>query len=272
MVEKLRVAVGQLQSTPDVASNMAQIRRLVEEASSRGVHWLALPENAPYLGPESGKEAVAESMDGSLLKSIEAMSRDSGVAVLLGSTVESMTDGARTYNTSVLIDGSGQQVARYRKIHLFDVELPGGQRLWESEATAPGDEVVLAGLRGWSVGMTVCYDLRFPELYRRLRRRGAQVLCVPSAFTVRTGPDHWEVLLRARAIENQCYVVAPAQWGPHCPGRESYGRAMIIDPWGTVVAQVSDGVGLAVAELEMSRVSEVRRRMPCLEHARLLPQ
>lgn len=266
----VRVAVAQLCSAPSVSENLVVCERLVEEARGRGAQWVAFPENAPFLGRERDKLSIAEGLDGPVVSAFCEMARVNGVAILLGSTAEPGPDPGHVYNTSVLIDHRGSVVSVYRKIHLFDVELPGGQVLLESEAVTPGSEVVVASLLGLEVGLTVCYDLRFPELYRSLRVSGAQVLCMPAAFTERTGRDHWEVLLRARAIENQCYVVAPGQWGEHFKGRSSYGRSMIIDPWGTVVAQVPDGVGVAVADVEPGVVEEIRRRMPCLSHARLL--
>jgi deaminated glutathione amidase len=174
---------------------------------------------------------------------------------------------ARVRNTSVLLGPDGETLAVYRKIHLFDVDLPGMEHLKESKAVVPGDEVVLAGTALGPVGLSICYDLRFPELYRELARRGARVLCVPSAFTERTGKAHWEVLLRARAVENLAYVVAPAQAGSHGGGRTSHGHAMVVDPWGAVVAQVPEGEGLAVAELDFERLERLRRELPALSHA-----
>ncbi len=270
MVESMRVAVAQLCSKPSPGENLEVCERLVVEAARLGADWVAFPENAPHLGPARSNLGVAEALDGPVVSAFAEMARASGVAVLLGSTAEAGPDPSRAYNTSVLLGRQGQILGVYRKIHLFDVELPSGQRLWESESVAAGEALTVAELEGFGVGMSVCYDLRFPELYRALRRRGAHVLAIPSAFTERTGRDHWEVLLRARAIENQCYVVAPGQWGEHLQGRQSYGRSMIIDPWGTVLATAPDGVGVALARIEVSQVEEVRRRMPCLSHARLL--
>lgn len=266
----VRVAVGQLCSTPDVTANLEACRRLCREAAQRGADLVALPENATFLGKEVDKLALMEPVDGALVGQFRAMARECGVSVLLGSYPEATSDPNRCGNTSVLIDASGETVAVYRKIHLFDVELPGGQVLLESNAIEPGTELVDVEHLGAHWGLSICYDLRFPELYRGLRQRGADALFVPAAFTSRTGPDHWEVLLRARAIENQCYVIAPGQWGNHMPGRDSHGRSVIIDPWGTVVAKVSDGVGVAVADVDLALVAETRRRMPCLNHARLL--
>ena len=267
---RMKVAVAQMCSVPSLAENMEVCGRLVEEAARAGARWVAFPENAPFLGLETDKLPIAEALDGPIVGAFKALARRHGLGILLGSTAETGPDPGRVYNTSVLIDSSGKLLADYRKIHLFDVELPDGKTLMESEAVAPGEDVVLADFDGVKVGLTICYDLRFPEIYRMLRARGAQVLCVPAAFTERTGRDHWEVLLRARAIENQSYVLAPGQWGEHFKGRRSYGRSMIIDPWGTILAQVPDGVGVALAEIDTDAVDEVRRRMPCLSHSKLL--
>jgi predicted amidohydrolase len=269
VMETVRVAVAQLCSTPNLEANLAVCARLTGEAAQRGADLVAFPENVLFLGTERGKLAVMEPVDGPLVRRFCALATEHRISVLLGSYPEAGPDADHSYNTSVLIGADGSTVAVYRKIHLFDVELPGGQVLRESDAITPGTDLVTVDHLGVRWGLSICYDLRFPELYRALRRDGADALFVPAAFTSRTGPDHWEALLRARAIENQCYVVAPGQWGNHIPGRDSHGRSMIIDPWGTVLATVSDGVGIAVADVQRTVVGEVRRRMPCAEHARL---
>src|SRR4029453_1326313 len=191
------------------------------------------------------------------------------ITLLLGSLPEHVPGDARVRNTSVLLGPDGSTLACYRKIHLFDIDLPGMEHLKEAKAVATGNEILLAATPLGPVGLTICYDMRFPELYRELVRRGARVLCVPSAFTERTGKAHWEVLLRAPAIENLAYVVAPAQVGTHAPGRASHGQALIADPWGAVVAQVPDGEGVAVAEIDFARQDRLRRELPALSHARL---
>jgi predicted amidohydrolase len=188
----------------------------------------------------------------------------------MGSFPERAEDASpRTRNTSVLFGPDGGSLAIYRKIHLFDIDLPGMEYLKESRTVAPGDAIVTAEAPFGVVGLSICYDLRFPELYRELSRRGAEVLCVPSAFTERTGRDHWELLLRARAVENLAYVFAPAQWGKHGENRASFGHAMIIDPWGAVLDEVKDGEGFALATLDFDHLAEVRRQLPVLSHRRL---
>jgi predicted amidohydrolase len=191
------------------------------------------------------------------------------LTLLLGSLPEKVAGDARVYNTSVLIGPDGAMIATYRKMHLFDIDLPGMEHLKESKAVRPGEELVVADAPFGRIGLSICYDVRFPELYRRLARQGARVLAVPSAFTERTGKDHWEVLLRARAIENLAYVVAAAQTGHHGGGRASHGHSMIVDPWGAVLAQVPEGEGVALAELDFARQDRLRRELPALGHARL---
>jgi predicted amidohydrolase len=190
--------------------------------------------------------------------------------VLAGSFHEAGPDSGHTYNTSLVFDRDGALAATYRKIHLYDVEIAGRVSYQESRTVAGGAEPVVADVDGVRVGLSICYDLRFPELYRRLAvEGGAQVLAVPAAFMLHTGRDHWEVLLRARAIENQCYVVAAGQIGDHEPGRTCFGRSMVIDPWGTVVAQAPDTVGMVVADLDLDRLTRIRRELPSLANRRL---
>jgi predicted amidohydrolase len=197
------------------------------------------------------------------------LARRHQITLLLGSLPEKVPGETRVHNTSVLLGPDGGTLAVYRKLHLFDIDLPGLEHLKESRSVLPGRAPVIAQTPFGPVGLSICYDVRFPELYRRLSRQGARVLAVPSAFTDRTGKDHWEVLLRARAIENLAYVVAAAQWGVHARGRASHGHAMIVDPWGAVLAQVPDGEGTAVAELDFERQDRLRRELPALDHRRL---
>ncbi|HEX6738323.1 MAG TPA: carbon-nitrogen hydrolase family protein [Vicinamibacteria bacterium] len=267
-------AVVQMTSSADVERNLAAAERLIDQAARRGAALVALPENFAYLRSEG--EPVPEAQDlgdegaSPWVQRLAAQARRLQITLLLGSLPEKVPGEARVYNTSVLLGPDGRRLARYRKIHLFDIDVPGLEHLKESRAVLPGSEVVVAETPGGPLGLSICYDLRFPELYRRLTRQGARVLAVPSAFTDRTGKDHWEVLLRARAVENLAYVLAPAQVGSHGRGRASHGHAMIVDPWGAILAQVADGEGVAVADLDFDRQDRLRRELPALAHARLL--
>jgi len=255
-------------STADVGHNLATAEGLVERAAARGASFVGLPENFGFLRSEGEPVPEPQTLDGPWVTRMAALARRLGVSVLLGSLPERIEGDARIYNTAVLLGSNGATLAAYRKIHLFDIDLPGMEHLKESKAVRPGEEVVVAETPLAPLGLSICYDVRFPELYRELTRRGARVLCIPSAFTARTGKDHWEVLLRARAIENLAYVVAPAQFGHHGGGRTSHGHAMIVDPWGQVVARVPDGEGVAVAELDLERQDRIRRELPALSHTR----
>jgi predicted amidohydrolase len=268
-------AVIQLSSQDDVSKNLARATLLIGEAARAGAQVVALPENFAYVGDDEGKLAVAERVDGRLddkgpvLAAIGAAARENSVYVVAGGMPETSEDPRKPYNASVLIDPHGAVVAVYRKVHLFDVDLPDGTSLRESDATSAGHEPVVARVRDVPLGMTVCYDLRFPELYRALERRGARIITVPAAFTLTTGKDHWHVLLRARAIENQVFVLAPAQHGKHPRGRQTYGKSLIVDPWGDVLAQCGEGEGFAVARLDLGYQDRVRAALPCLAHRRL---
>jgi len=194
-----------------------------------------------------------------------------GIFLLLGSFPERADSGTKPYNASLLLGRDGEILAHYRKLHLFDVALPGKPPYRESQQVAPGADIVTAPLPGtpFIAGLAICYDLRFPELFRAQTGRGANLLLLPAAFTSTTGRDHWEVLLRARAIENLAYVVAPAQWGEHAPGRRSYGRSLIVDPWGLILAQAPDGEGMITARLDFARLERLRQELPALRHRRL---
>lgn len=273
MSEPVTVAVVQMTSGPDVAKNLATASALVRKATARGARLVVLPENVAYFGDDDGKRAVAERFDpgaapgGIIGLTACALARETGAHLVWGGVPE-RTDAPTglTHNTAFVTTPSGDISARYRKIHLFDVDLPDGSVYRESGSVAAGREPVLADTPAGTLGLSVCYDLRFPELYGSLVRRGATLLAVPAAFTVPTGRDHWHVLLRARAIETQCFVLAAAQWGTHPNGRQTYGHALIVDPWGTVLAECADGEGVALAELDPSRVAAVRSALPCLRH------
>lgn len=262
-----RIAVGQMTATDDIDANFAVCDRLAGQAAAAGARLLVLPECFAFLGrKDTDLLEVMEPLDGPLLTRFASLAEAHGLWISFGGFPERHTE-THAYNAHILVDDDGQRRAVYRKIHLFDVDLPA-TRLLESKATTAGDEVVVVDSPVGALGPTICYDLRFPELYRLLAERGADVLLVPAAFTLTTGKEHWEVLLRARAIENQCYVAAAAQTGRHNERRESFGHAMIIDPWGTVIAQCRDGEGIAVADIDTDWLARVRARMPVWQHRR----
>jgi predicted amidohydrolase len=269
MSDRLLAAVVQMTSTSDVEKNLDTAERLVDEASRRGAAFVGLPENFAFLRSEGEKVVEAQALDGPWVRRMADLARRLRVTLLLGSLPEKVEGDTRVRNTSVLLGPDGRTLAVYRKMHLFDIDVPGMEHLKESRSVLPGEELVVAETPFGALGLSICYDLRFPELYRELVRRGARVLAVPSAFTEKTGKAHWEVLLRARAIENLAYVVAPAQVGTHAPGRASHGHALVVDPWGDVIAQVADGEGVAVAEIDFARQDRLRRELPALSHARL---
>ena len=265
----MRVAVCQVNSREDRPANLRAARDLLERAAAAGADLAVLPEYVDYLGPAATAPA-AEPIDGPTATFFAEAAGQLGIWVLAGSLHETGPSPGLTYNTSLLLDRTGRTAAVYRKIHLYDVQIPGRVSYHESATVAPGDAPVVADVDGVPVGLSICYDLRFPELYRRLAvDGGAKVVVVPAAFMAHTGRDHWEVLLRARAIENQCYVVAAGQIGDHEPGRTCYGRSMVVDPWGTVVAQASDVVGVTVAELDLGRLERIRLELPSLANRRL---
>jgi predicted amidohydrolase len=260
----LRVGLVQLNTQSDRATNLAAIERLVGEAAARGARFVMLPEYAPYLGPQAGYQEGAERVPGPLTDRFAALAQRHGVYLHAGSMVEQTETPGKYGNTTVVFNPAGEIIAKYRKIHLFDIEIPGKVSAKESDSVAPGDEIVTVAIEGITFGLAICYDLRFPELFRLLALHGAEVLCNPAAFTLYTGKDHWEVLLRARAIENQAWMLAAAQWGPHEPNAACYGRSLVIDPWGTVTAQASDGVGVVVTEIDTALVAKNRTEVPSL--------
>jgi predicted amidohydrolase len=269
--ERFLAAAVQMTSTSDAAANLAAATEGIRRAARLGARFVATPENTDFLGPHADKIARAEATDGPLCTHYARLAAEHGIHLLLGSFAERSSHPKKVHNTSVLFGPDGRIVTSYRKLHLFDVDVSAEARFKESDTVVPGDAVVTAETDLGTIGLSVCYDLRFPELYRALRDRGAFLLTIPSAFTLTTGKDHWEVLVRARAIETQCWVVAPGQSGRHDDGglRNSWGHSMIVDPWGHVVGMSSDGPGLALAEIEPRRVQEVRRGMPITTHRRL---
>lgn len=272
MPGSLRVAALQLNSSDRVAENLSVVAALAAEAAGQGARLLVLPENFAYFGPDPGRLALAEVLDdpdAPIQAGLRELARRHGVYVLAGGWPERSPEPARPYNAATLIAPSGATLAHYRKIHLFDVTLADGTSYRESSSVTPGGLPVTGDCEGFRLGLSICYDLRFPELYRALVDRGVSVLCVPSAFTAETGQAHFELLLRARAIESSSYVIAANQWGRHDRGRATYGHSMIVDPWGTVLTEMGDQVGFVLAELDPDFVERVRRRIPSLEHRRL---
>jgi deaminated glutathione amidase len=266
-VGNLRVALVQLSADADVQANLSRAMTLAGDAARSRPNLIALPETFLHRGPSAGFRESATELQGPLMEPFAELARDSGAWILLGSLAERSADPKRPYNTSVLIAPDGSIAAAYRKRHLFDVSIDDGPSDRESARTTPGEETVVATMPGAaggsdvSIGLSICFDLRFPELYRDLAASGATILAVPANFTDATGRDHWEVLLRARAIENGSYVIAPAQCGSG-GATLAHGHSMVVDPWGIVIAQAPDGPGVIVADLEMDRVAAVRRQLP----------
>jgi deaminated glutathione amidase len=264
----VRVGAVQLNSTEDTARNLETANALVREAAAMRADVVVLPEKWSVLGTPEQMTAGAEPLDGRCITWARETARELGIDLVAGSIVERVEGREKTANTSVHVGPDGELRGIYRKMHMFDVEVDGDTYA-ESATEDPGDEVVLSELSdGTSLGMTICYDVRFPELYRILAVRGAQVITVPAAFTLATTRDHWEVLVRARAIENQCFVIAPNQIGPHPPGPRCGGRSIIVDPWGLVLAQAPDVETAVVADLDFDTLERVRRRIPALTHRR----
>ncbi|HEY6299947.1 MAG TPA: carbon-nitrogen hydrolase family protein [Candidatus Binatus sp.] len=263
-------AAIQMNAGPDKAANLERAERLVRVGAARGANLVTLPEVFNWRGKRSEQAAAAETLDGQTLTLMSRLARELQIHIVAGSITELAAAGeARCYNTSALLGPDGGRIAVYRKIHLFDVDLPGSVTVRESDAKLAGADVVTAATPLGTIGLTICYDLRFPELYRRLTFAGAQIIAIPSAFTFPTGEAHWEPLLRARAIENQAYVIAPAQFGPNIYGYSDYGNSMIVDPWGRVLARAADQEGVVVAPIDLEYQDRVRRELPALKHARL---
>lgn len=267
----MRVAIIQLCSKDIPADNTARALRLARAAVAAEAEWLVFPENTMYVGENPA--AIADTLEGGLLGPFREFAAEHQVWITVGSFPEAIAGSTRIHNTQVLIDPMGALHATYRKIHLFDVTLPSGQEHRESDRVVPGDRVVTAEIRAssgvWRIGFATCYDLRFPELFRKLTEDGAQIITLPSAFTLETGASHWHPLVRARAIENQVYLIAPNQSGRHGGGRQSFGNSCIIDPWGTQIVGAMDGESIAYADLSRSYLMQVRSQLPALTHRRL---
>jgi len=266
------VAVVQMQSVGRVEANQARACDLITTAASRGAKLVALPEYFLCLGPPETIVAQAQALDGPVVKEFSRLARELGLYLLLGSIPEPAPEAGKIYNTSLLLGPDGSLRARYRKIHLFDIAIPHKVSFQESSYVVPGREIVTASLPdlGWTVGLAICYDLRFPELFRALAARGAQIIVLPAAFSQATGRDHWETLLRARAIENQVYILAPAVFPHPDQSIKTYGRSLIIDPWGLSLARAADREDIIYAQLDRAYLEKIRAELPCLQNRRLL--
>ncbi len=265
-------AVVQMTSSPDVADNLSAARALLEQATRNGAVLAALPENFAIMGlREPEKFAVAEEYGAGPIQAwLQQTARELNLCLIGGTIPLLTTDANKVAAACLVMDSQGQRIARYDKIHLFDVDIPGREESYrESATTAAGSAPVVVETPVGRLGLAVCYDMRFPELFRQLVAQGAQLFSLPSAFTVPTGQAHWDVLLRARAIENLCYVLAPAQVGKHANGRETHGNAMIVSPWGEILSRASAGPGIAMAQIDLPAQQEIRARFPALTHRRL---
>jgi len=266
---KFRVAAIQMLASENKAANIDEASRWVRQAASDGAKLVALPEVFNWRGSKTNERESAEAIPGPTSEALASLARELRIYLLAGSILEAIPGSEKAYNTSLLFGPEGNLIARYRKIHLFDVELSNGISARESDTRAPGEQVVVAQTELCPIGLTVCYDLRFPELYRTLAQQGAQLVSVPSAFTSYTGKAHWEILLRARAIENQMYVIAPDQFGRNPKSFETHGHSMIIDPWGNILAELPAGPGVISAEIDLERLASIRAELPALRHRKL---
>ena len=266
MADLLRVACVQMTSGPEKAANLEKAEKLVARAAATGADVVVLPEKWNAIGEADTLHAAAEPLEGGeTVETMAGWARARGITLVGGSIAELREGHEKLSNTSIAFGPDGEILGVYRKIHLFDVEVEGNVYR-ESEAEEPGEEPVVVRGEGWPIGLTVCYDIRFPELYRILALEGAELVTVPAAFTVPTGRDHWHVLMRARAIENQYYVAAPGQVGETRPGKPSYGRSLIVDPWGIVLAQAPDEETVISAELDRARLQRIREKLPSLKN------
>jgi len=262
----INCAVIQMNSGADQDENLRRAGELVARAAADGAELAALPENFARMRKSDREAIIGEREGGPVASWARKTAAAEGIYLLAGSYPEAGPHGDRSYNTSILVDPAGRVLAAYRKIHLFDVAVPGGETHRESQWILPGREAVTAETPLVPMGLSICYDLRFPELYRRLAELGARIIFAPAAFTERSGRAHWEILVRARAIENQVFLVAPAQEGGHPGGRRTYGHSLIVDPWGEILAEIPEGEGVALARLDLSNQARIRQAMPCLEH------
>lgn len=260
------IAVLQMNSGEDKAKNVETALRLIDQGAETGARMVVLPEIWPYLGDDAGNRANAETIPGPVTDALAAKAKQHGIYVHGGSILEQRSGEPKLFNTTVVFDPNGELVAQYSKIHMFDVVLDGVASYRESNTVQRGEEIVTFDLDGTTVGLAICYDLRFPELFRILRLQGAEVIVLPAAFTMTTGKDHWEVLIRARAIENQVYMVTCGQFGPDSSGKWCYGRSMIADPWGTVLATAPDRETVLTATVDRDYLRKIRRQVPSVEN------
>lgn len=267
----MKAAVLQMNSGPNRQANLKQAGRLLARAAKAGARLAVLPEHFSFMQTEGLLPKHPEALQGPLMGFLAQAAREHCMWLVGGSFSQKVPGQRRVYNICPVLDPQGRLRAAYRKVHLFDLALPGQRPYKESVHTLPGRRLVVLDTPLGRLGLSICYDLRFPELYRRLRLKGAELLAAPSAFTRQTGRDHWELLVRTRAMENQCFLLAAAQYGRHGKDRQSYGHAMIVDPWGEIMAQCPAGPGLALAEISPKRLKQVRSRLDTLPHSRLLP-
>jgi predicted amidohydrolase len=267
---KFLAAAVQMVASDDKASNLKEAERWVRHAAAQGAKVIGLPEVFIWRGSKQSERDQAEPIPGPSSAALATLARELQIYLLAGSILEKIPGNVRAYNTSLLFDPAGNVIASYRKIHLFDVDLANGVSLRESDTRAPGEAVIVGKSELCAIGLSVCYDLRFPELYRALAGHGAEIIFVPSAFTAYTGEAHWETLVRARAIENQLYVIAPAQFGRSRRSFETHGHTMIVDPWGKILARLPEGAGVVMAEIDLDYLAKVRAELPALAHRRLI--
>nr|WP_321501672.1 carbon-nitrogen hydrolase family protein [uncultured Dethiosulfovibrio sp.] len=267
-METRKIAIAQMDSGPHKEINLQKMEGMISEASKQGASFVAFPETSIVM-PATGedREADSEEVSGPSISRLSEAAKEAGIWVHCGSFPERIEGDKRSYNTSVVISPEGKIAGIYRKIHLFDIDMEGGPSVMESVSYAPGKDVVTVETDIGTLGLSICYDLRFPELFRMLVLKGARILMVPACFTADTGKEHWEPLLRARAIENQCYVLAPAQTGMK-PRYRAHGKSLVVDPWGTITACKADGEGIILSEVDMGRVESIRHSVPCLRNRR----
>jgi predicted amidohydrolase len=269
LMKSYLAAAIQMTSKPNLEKNLAEAEELIELAVRRGAELVGLPENFAFLGKEADKLAQAQDISIKAEKFLKTMAQRFQITILGGGfPVPVEGDPTKAYNTAILVDPTGRELTRYQKVHLFDVDVPDGNTYRESSTVMAGQNLpsIYPSESLGNLGLSICYDVRFPELYRHLSQQGADVLFIPAAFTAFTGKDHWQVLLQARAIENTCYVIAPAQTGNHYERRYTHGHAAIIDPWGMILADAGEKPGMAIAEINPSRLKQVRQQMPSLQH------